>query len=70
MDSLDFILKCKQYEIPIYRIEIVQIDDSKTVSSLDRIMDCSSQEKVYSAVTRFIQSQMDNDWNYATFVTG
>lgn len=69
-DSLRFILECEKLALPIYRIEIVQLTDSKTLSSLDKIIDYEDQEEVYSSARNFIVEQMNTQWNYASFVIG
>ena len=68
-DSLDFVSKCEEYKISIFRIEILKITKSETMASLDKIFDCDDQVDVYEGARNFINSQMDYEWNYATFVT-
>lgn len=69
-DSLDFISRCNMLKIPIYRIEIVKITKNTTVSSLEKIIDYDDQREVYCSAEEFIRDQMDDEWNYATIVTG
>ena len=69
-DSLDFIMKCEKFLIPIYRIEIVKLTHDKTQSSLNKIIDYDDQQDVYKSAANFIEDQVDEEWNYATFVVG
>jgi hypothetical protein len=67
-DSIDFVSKCQKNNIPINRIEIVQVTDSKTISSLEKIIDYDDQYDVYSSAVKFLNANMDKTWNYASFV--
>ena len=66
---MDFILKCEKHKISIFRIEVVRKVGSKTISSLDKVLDCDDQIDVYAGFRDFVLTQMNDEWNYATFVT-
>ena len=69
-DSLNFIRECEKYHVPIWGIDIVKITKQAVVSSLDKTIVYDDQEAVYSCSLHFLETQMDDEWNYATIVTG
>ncbi len=69
-DSLDFIMQCEKNRVPIWGIDIVSITERGTLSLLDKTIVYCDQESVYSCSLNFLKTQMDDEWNYATIVTG
>lgn len=69
-DGLDFIGQCEKYNIPIWGIDVVKVTKEGVLSPLDKTIVYDDQIDVYSSAKAFVESQMDEVWNYAIFVVG
>ncbi len=70
VDSINFILQCKKHKIPIWGIDIVKVAEKTIMSPLDKTIAYRDQKEVYVSALEFVRDQMDDEWNYATIVTG